>query len=266
MVNLFGEDFKTSPAYSMIREMVLNQIALNTKAYNEDWLNKGRTQEFDYSLAASQEIGEFVNSYGYEWWSGDKQDLGNCKMEIVDAVHFMLSQSVIDSQDADEAIESIYRSLQMSVDLSVDNVNTLSLAKMLMASLNLNSASEYVEAHGLLGLNAWALLFSLAQSIDFDLRNLYTRYMAKALLNQFRQDKGYKAGTFKYGYYAVDRYLKLWDGVNQDNYFLTVWLDKQTTPPDLATIKQWLSDNYEIALANSLKMFEGRYETSKDAV
>ncbi len=242
----------------MIKDMVLNQIALNTKAYNEDWLNKGRTQEFDYSLAASQEIGEFVNSFGYEWWSGDKQDIGNCKMEIVDAVHFMLSQSVIDSKYADEAIESIYQGLQMSVDLSVDNVKTLSLAKMLMASLNLNSSSEYVEAHGLLGLNAWALLFSLARSIDFDLRNLYTRYMAKALLNQFRQDHGYKTGVFKYGYFAAERYLKLWDGVNQDNYFLTTWLDEQFVPPDLETIRQWLHDNYRIALENSLKVFETR--------
>jgi dimeric dUTPase (all-alpha-NTP-PPase superfamily) len=217
----------------MITKMLLNQASLNTKSYNTAWVEKGKSLEFDYNLAASQEIAEFTNSYGYSWWSKAPQDISNCRTEIIDAVHFMLSQSIIDGHTIDNAAERIIGAYEESLNFE-DSVSTLELAKGLTASLCVPSLDD----------SSWAFLFALAKSINFDLEHLYTRYMGKSALNAFRQQNFYKQGVYKFGQDGGGKYLKLWDGVKEDNYFLANYIDDADVPPTEEHIKLWLEQTY----------------------
>lgn len=247
--------------------MLSQQASLNTKSYNTAWIEKGKSLEFDYCLAASQEIAEFINSYGYSWWSKEPQDLENCKMEIVDAVHFMLSQSIILEGTIEKAAKQIYVNWLVSMSsLRWKDSNVLETAKLLLARLCIINDRD-IQGGADLEESPWVFLFALAKSIGLTLPKLYTLYMAKSLLNAFRQKNHYKKGVFTFGTYSgEDRYLKLWDKVHQDNYFLMKWIEECKVLPSLEDIRLWLEVTYEGYLYDSTKAYKEVYLTSTDAV
>ena len=229
--------------FTFVKEMLETQSALNAKSYNTEWIDKAITGEFDYPLAASMEIAEFINSYGYSWWSSSPRDIPNCKTEIVDAVHFMLSQAIAD-YGIHEAISHIVRAYEHHAKYSL--TNPLDVAKKLITNLCYVSQKEY-RSHG-----SWVNLFNLSASIDFTVEQLHARYIGKSVLNSFRQLNGYKNGTVNFGAcLSSKKYMKKWDGVNEDNYFLSKWIDESTTPPSKNEISKWLEEQYEQHCLNS---------------
>lgn len=221
----------------LIHEMLLNQHSLNMKSYNTEWIEKGTRREFDYPLAAAQEIAEFINSYGYSWWSKPVGNLTevpldelNCRTEIVDAVHFMLSQSIID-ESVDNAVQSIHSAYTTAMG-TPPSLNTRDLARVLQARLLLSFDSDLMAATWL--SNPWVTLFSLCRSMNFSLEQLSARYLGKSRLNAFRQKHGYKEG----------KYTKLWDGKNEDNFFLAQWIDNEPVTPTVRDIDEWLEKRY----------------------
>lgn len=241
-------------AASFATVMLENQAALNTKSYNEAWIAKGRLLEFDYSLAASQEVAEFINSYGYSWWSHSPKDMSNCKTEIIDAVHFMLSQTIIECQDAPNPIEVATHIISASYVTSLlldDTGDTLHFAKLLSASLSVNHLENIIVSGSEFYADPWVFLFALANSIDFDFGHLYARYMGKSVLNAFRQKNNYKKGVFAFGTDRDGKYLKKWDGVNEDNYFLADWIDSLTYTPSKEAIETWMQTTYSYYLNKS---------------
>jgi len=234
---------------AMLSNMLENQVKLNNKSYDTQWLVKGKSLEFDYNLAASQEIAEFINSYGYSWWSSSPKDLSNCRTEIVDAVHFMLSQAVIEFGSIEEALTTLVYAY-----VGVSNTPTLSesplhYAKQLSAELLTSSDAINTVT------SSWFSLFRLCETIGFSIEHLYARYMAKSALNAFRQEKGYRNGTFKQGQRPVSEitgkplYLKMWEPLREDNYVLSSWIDDRfergVVAPSKEETKAWLETSYE---------------------
>lgn len=210
---------------AIIRKMVENQQTLNSTAYSDTWLEKGKSGEWDYAMAASLEIAEFSNSFWLPWWSKAEQDMANCRIEIVDAAHFMLSIALIVMDgNVDDAVEWITESFFLAtVGISKeDAANTNQLSKNLQASLNGRTSTLFTD------------LFRLSNSIGFDLNKLFALYMGKSTLNKFRQDNGYKQGT----------YNKKWDGKREDNYFLSVWVGEQEVAPTAEQVRAWLDAEY----------------------
>lgn len=199
-----------SNARELILNMLQNQLHLNNTAYSAEWLEKGKTKEFHYSVAASQEIAEFINSYWLPWWSKAEQDLTNCKIEIVDALHFLLSEAIIIfDNDLESAADWIEQSLMYALTRMKmgSTPHTLEMARLLQASINADGEEVFLD------------LFVLSYSMNFTFEQLYALYMGKSVLNKFRQDHGYKQGLYK----------KKWDGVNEDNHFLANWISTQTS-------------------------------------
>lgn len=218
-----SEEFLAN-ARGLILDMLRNQELLNHNAYSTEWFEKGKSREFHYLVAASQEIGEFINSFWLPWWSKAEQDMVNCKIEIVDALHFLLSQAIIDFDgDIELAADSIVNSLQDALHhYPWMDKGTLEFARMLQASINADLDEVFSD------------LFSLSYSIDFPLDKLYALYIGKSVLNQFRQDKGYRQGTYK----------KKWDGVHEDNHFMAEWIDAQEAAPTKEMIRAFLEVEY----------------------
>ena len=64
--------------------------------------------------------------------------------------------------------------------------------------------------------------FNLVIMSGLNLDTLYKLYIGKNVLNQFRQDHGYKDGT----------YIKIWNGEEDNVVMKRVWEDDSNIKPD----------------------------------
>ena len=74
-------------------------------------------------------------------------------------------------------------------------------------------------------LNLEALIsdfFDLVIMSGLDLESLYKLYVGKNILNQFRQDHGYKDGS----------YIKVWDGKEDNVVMKKIWEENSDIKPD----------------------------------
>lgn len=222
------------------RQMMERQASLNSTAYSTQWLEKGASGEWDYRLAASMEIAEFLKSVWQPWWSKSELDLANARIEIVDALHFMLSQQlIVFGGDVGHAMHYLaFHYMSAMEDCAVwkatgQKLDPIAIAKDLQAVLNSYESNEEEDDIG------FQSLFQLCESIGFSFDQLKSLYLSKSVLNQFRRDNGYKEG----------KYSKLWDGEREDNYFMSKWVGEQATPPTEAEVYDWLVIAYREAQA-----------------
>jgi hypothetical protein len=132
--------------------------------------------------------------FGYKWWKKQEPDLEQVRLEVIDIWHFGLSALFRDGKDIEQIAGEIAAELiayeprglgvrEATEALALDSLHTQSF-----------SPSRF-----------WDLM--LATGLDFD--SLYSAYVGKNVLNFFRQDNGYKEGT----------YVKNWAG-REDNEHL----------------------------------------------
>jgi dimeric dUTPase (all-alpha-NTP-PPase superfamily) len=173
----------------MINLMVEKQIKLNdmtfptwrTELKLEDWLN-----------ALVAEIGEAMESAGYKWWKQGGEDLDNLKVEAIDILHFAISAS-LSRNEIDEFKDSF--------ETYIKDDSTISTTQSSLRNLATQTSTFYFEesrfAHSL------ALLFN---TLEMSYEEVFKAYMTKNVLNSFRQNNGYKDGS----------YIKIWGDV-EDN-------------------------------------------------
>lgn len=156
---------------------------------NEQW----RTAGNEWYRAIWIECGEMLDHYGWKWWKHQEPDMEQVVLEIVDIWHFVLS-SLLEHQQDKEAIAQ-----QLSLSFNSDH-SGLSIPEAIenLASATLNSRQAEIPA-----------FFELMAVAGLSLDDLYRSYIGKNVLNFFRQDHGYKDGT----------YQKLWGG-REDNEYL----------------------------------------------
>lgn len=227
--------------FQTVKALVENQANLNSTAYSESWKDKGATREFHYLLAASQEMAEFINSYWLPWWSKAERDMVNCRIELVDALHFLLSEAIIQYGDnAPQVIANQYEEAQIAFETAREAdpsgpspADVIELARLVQLMLNVDVAARDEPV-------SFTPFFSLALAIEFPLEKLAALYMGKSTLNRFRQDRGYKQGLYK----------KKWDGVKEDNYFLSDWIGSLLSPPSVEQIYVWMDAQYKYHTQN----------------
>ena len=166
------------------------QDKMNTKVH-PNW----REQGYEWYRAAWVECAELMDHAGYKWWKHGEPDMEQIQLEVVDIWHFGMSalltgstgtQAVAESivSDLSEVPKSEYSLLEASEALALSCITTRSFSTS--AFLDLMCASD----------------------LTFD--QLYRMYVGKNVLNFFRQDHGYKDGS----------YVKIWDG-REDNEHLS---------------------------------------------
>lgn len=225
--------------FSMIVSMLENQLALNTSAYANDWHKKAQTGEWSYTMAAIQEIAEFNKSAWLPWWSKAERDWSNARIELVDALHFMLSEAIVQSSlEIEKAATDIHLALLASdqTKTEFDQVELVRKSKALSKEL---SEPEFNTQ------KAFRALFELCAYIDFYFEKLYALYLGKSVLNKFRQQHGYKEG----------KYSKIWSPKSEngkedleDNYFLAEWIGSLITAPTIEQVKDWLANEYQVRI------------------
>jgi len=176
---------------SQFKSMLALQDTMNTKV-NPEW----RTAGYPWHRAIFIETAEFMDHLGWKWWKAQTPDITQAQIELVDIWHFMLSDTIVRADTIDEAATWLSFKWHQP-ELGVYPGDTLRLAEMFAAVAAQNKCGDI------------SLFRELCRSVDLDDDKLYTMYVAKNVLNMFRQDNGYKAGT----------YVKIWRG-HEDN----VWL------------------------------------------
>ena len=192
-----------------------------------DWLNTANP----FMLAASQEFGEAIDHYGWKWWKKQDPDMAQVRMEMVDIWHFMLSQIMLDiHNDPDKPTLEDYLNYSNFLDFKnifdIDNLDLLPDVE-LMRYLQAGACVDVVNVPIFLHL---CLRFGLPES------ELMRLYVGKNILNTFRQNNGYKQGT----------YIKVWSG-KEDNEYLTDIMSKLSLEdPDIETkVMTALEDAYK---------------------
>jgi dimeric dUTPase (all-alpha-NTP-PPase superfamily) len=165
------------------------QDKMNQKVH-ADWI----TQRFEWYRAIWIECGELVEHYGYKWWKKQTPDMDQVKLEVIDIWHFGMSALFTEGETLEDIAELMEGQL---IGYQYEGQGVCDATESL--------AQDSLESKGF----SVSLFWDLMNSVEMDFDELYRQYVGKNVLNFFRQDNGYKDGS----------YIKQWQG-REDNEHL----------------------------------------------
>ena len=211
--------------------MLKLQQQLNDATNGEGW-ERGVTKNgkvIDWKRCTYLECAELIESYPWKHWKNidAEPDYENIKIEAVDIWHFIMSQgledykiqglgSIEDLADSICALENYKKFLEEITPTTKNYYEQIEVVEELMRVLFCNEpTTKLMEA-----------FIDVAIQSGLNLDSLYKLYVGKNILNQFRQDHGYKEGS----------YIKIWNG-KEDNVTMQSILDTsdEITPEALYT-------------------------------
>jgi len=182
-------------------DMLEMQDAMNRKVAS-DWRERG----FAWYRAIWTECAEMLDHYGWKWWKHQEPDMAQVRLELVDIWHFALSAQLLAGDTAKQAARHIAAGLAHPAE-EVDFRATIELM-----------AESAIRTRGA-NISIFAAMMNLA-GMSFD--QLYKTYVGKNVLNFFRQDHGYKQGT----------YLKTWHGREDNEHLAEILEELDPDAPD----------------------------------
>lgn len=197
-----------------IERMLKMQDEVNDRLIGTGW----REQSKPFFRAAWLETAELVNHLPWKWWKHGEIDMRQAQMEVVDIWHFGLSDLLTTDLTPIDIANLIYE-FNANFDQNYqDRVFNQDLAvrfseKFVTATINREKFSI-------------PAFIYLMRSMRMTLDDIYNLYIGKAVLNKFRQDFGYKEGT----------YIKEWNG-REDNEYLYDIIDSIKTTDEFVAEK-----------------------------
>jgi hypothetical protein len=220
-----------------LEAMLRLQQELNDTTNGTGW-EDGVTHQgkpIDWRRCIWLEAAELVESYPWKHWKdiAADPDYDNIKIETVDIWHFVMSEALrihALERAGDIALlaermsrSEAYRALDQGYGkVPNDPYEQIAQVERLVALLFMEAPIE-----------EWtAQFYRVAQQSGLTLDALYRLYVGKNILNRFRQDHGYKEGTYR----------KKWRGV-EDNIVMQAILEHH---PDLSpdALYAQLKQNY----------------------
>lgn len=165
------------------------QDGMNTKVHPE-W----RSQEFEFYRAIWIECAELLDHYGWKWWKKQTPDTEQVALELIDIWHFGLSILLQNSGD----LEALARQVHEKLTIATDEPD-FRLDLEAFACATLTDRQFHIDKFG-----------RLMAGVDMSFDQLYRGYVGKNVLNFFRQDHGYKDGSYR----------KHWGDGREDNVHL----------------------------------------------
>ena len=171
-----------------IKEMLDLQNKINEKVHPH-W----REQNFEWYRAIWVECAELLDHYGWKWWKKQSPNQAQIELELVDIWHFGLS-ILLSNYDIEKSISLISEGMidQRESGKFRENLEDFTSNTLQTRSFDLKRFNQVMNDVGL------------------TFEKLYVGYISKNVLNSFRQDKGYQAGT----------YIKDWGGIEDNEYLI----------------------------------------------
>ena len=176
------------------------QDKMNHKVH-EQWIS----QRFEWYRAIWIECGELVEHYGYKWWKHQQPDMEQVILEVIDIWHFGMSALFEEGKSIEQLAGEMANAL---VDYSYQGQGVREATEAL-AEDSLHSKSFSI-----------TLFWDLMNAVELSFEELYRQYVGKNVLNFFRQDNGYKDGS----------YIKQWQGREDNEHLVEILasLDSQS--------------------------------------
>ena len=171
-----------------IKEMLDLQNKINEKVHPH-W----REQNFEWYRAIWVECAELLDHYGWKWWKKQSPNQAQIELELVDIWHFGLS-ILLSNYDIEKSISLISEGMidQSGSGKFRENLEDFTSNTLQTRNFDLKRFNQVMNDVGL------------------TFEKLYVGYISKNVLNSFRQDKGYQAGT----------YIKDWGGIEDNEYLI----------------------------------------------
>jgi len=186
--------------------MLALQHGMNSKV-DPAWV----AARYPYLRAVVIEGAEAIEHHGWKWWKHQEHDLSQLQMELVDIWHFMLSELLLEHDG--ELGQSANTLMTAVTGRMTDSLNFDGQSYQL-ADLNLVAKLELLIGTSVARRVEVGLFEAIMRDCQMNWDDLYRQYVGKNVLNFFRQDHGYKQGTYR----------KTWDG-REDNEHLVEVLD-----------------------------------------
>jgi dimeric dUTPase (all-alpha-NTP-PPase superfamily) len=195
--------------------MLTLQDRMNTKVHPQ-WIE----QRYEWFRAIWIECGELVEHFGYKWWKKQTPDMEQVRLEVIDIWHFGLSALFVDGKS--------YAQIASDISHALEDYR--------YHAQGVREATEAVAAYALNHHGFSVRLFwDLMHAVELDFDELYSHYVGKNVLNLFRQDHGYKEGT----------YQKLWQGREDNEHLIDLLKQLDSQAPDYAdNLYAQLADRY----------------------
>ena len=174
-----------------IKTMLELQDSMNSKV-SADW----RAQGFEWYRAIWVECAELLDHHGWKWWKKQQPDVDQVILELIDIWHFGLSIMLQSGLSTDDIIAKIESELVVATDETDFRLDLEAFAGQVLLTKGFDVA-------------AFGRLMAGMQ-LSFD--QLHCGYVGKNVLNFFRQNNGYKDGS----------YIKVWSGKEDNEHLVDV--------------------------------------------
>lgn len=209
---------------SQILEMLTIQNALEERIAGPNWHTLGH----DYVLAIVMETCEAIDHYGWKWWKATERNDDAVVMELIDIWHFHLALSLTQAREMGTSDIELSNDLTNAMEISIENFIDLTEAKLTFVE----AAQGLIQGIAETGYMPMPNFIFMCAEVKLDFPSLHKMYLGKNCLNVFRQQHGYKEGT----------YVKNWGGC-EDNERLGDWLNERGSVTYSETMK-FLSATY----------------------
>ncbi len=177
-----------------ILTMLEMQDAVNSHV-NPDWRRAGNA----WYRAIWTECAEMLDHYGWKWWKHQQPDMQQVRLEIIDIWHFTMSDLLSTDKTRHYVVGHIAKELpepEKSADICE------AIEKLAVKTLQTRAADT-------------RLFAGLMQAAGMSFDELFRGYIGKNVLNFFRQDHGYKDGS----------YIKVWHGREDNEHLADILAD-----------------------------------------
>jgi hypothetical protein len=222
-----------------ILAMLQLQKQLNDATNGTDWTT-GLTKngkEINWKRCVYMECAEIIDSFAWKHWKNiDAQpDWNNLQIEVVDVWHFIMSLVIEDCSkkkcgDLEDIASQIvqlpsYEMLQDTETSFANQTEIMQQVELLMLDTLNRKESDVIRIVN--------IFFTLVGMSGLNLGTLYRLYVGKNILNQFRQDHGYKEGTYK----------KIWNGLEDNVIMKRIWEENGDIEPTI--LYQKMKETYD---------------------
>lgn len=189
------------------------QDAMNSRV-NAAWREQGNA----WYRAIWVECAELMDHYGWKWWKAQSPDLEQVELELIDIWHFGISIELEKTRDYAALAEFLEKELIFEAGETEFRVAIEAFALQTLQTQTFD-------------VRGFARLMSLS-GLSFDA--LFRSYVAKNVLNIFRQDHGYKEGT----------YVKVWQGREDNEHLMEVLASLSGDEVSMSEIYERLGERY----------------------
>lgn len=211
--------------------MLRMQDALNKQVF-PDW----KARKLAWHRAIYVEAAEYLEHLGtWKWWKKGVPDYPQANLELVDIWHFGLSWHLerTNSDDPDRLAALLAAQMEHSWGLLERRHGGSAHCAEGLDELRHQNVDALVHEAGDQSFALHAFVALVAYSgMDFD--ELYRRYVGKNMLNGFRQENGYRTGT----------YQKTWGGLEDNAHLHEILQDLPADEQLPAKVREALNERY----------------------